>query len=319
MRIPLEIPSSATNWSGTYFLPDPTVGEDPGAPKGFVSDPITIDFDINPSKNAEYISDAVYFGTVEGKFLFDPETTLPFWAGGGQMLRLVMNKDGHTIRTDDFQNPNLWAIKPLLNLSGEVELLDDDDDDNTNPIVDRNPSIPGNPIQPITGAASVGTDGYYYWIYFGTGRYFDDADRTDTTQQSFYGIKEPMSISETSTKLTWDEVELTGVGSYALGRKGLLQVDKILVQESDSGDSQLACRNDNGTVTAANYSCLPSGLASGGALFNELETYIAGKGSCDSTADNCVDGWYRNFYPYSNRERNLGMPTLLGGLVTFTT
>ncbi len=29
------------------------------------------------------------------------------------------------------------------------------------------------------------------WVYFGTGRYFEDADKTDITQQYFYGIKEP--------------------------------------------------------------------------------------------------------------------------------
>ena len=58
------------------------------------------------------------------------------------------------------------------------------------------------------------------------------------------------------------------------------------------------------------------------AIFGKLETYIAGTGNCDSTTnpgDNCVDGWYKDFYPYGNRERNVGQATLLGGLVTFST
>ena len=29
------------------------------------------------------------------------------------------------------------------------------------------------------------------WVYFGTGRYYNDADKSDATQQYFYGIKEP--------------------------------------------------------------------------------------------------------------------------------
>ena len=29
------------------------------------------------------------------------------------------------------------------------------------------------------------------WVYFGTGRYYNDADKSDVTQQYFYGIKEP--------------------------------------------------------------------------------------------------------------------------------
>ena len=35
--------------------------------------------------------------------------------------------------------------------------------------------------------------------------------------------------------------------------------------------------------------------------------------------NNCVDGWYKEFWPYDNREKNIGQATLLGGLVTFTT
>ena len=299
MRIPSSAPTAGTNWTGTYFLPGGSA--DTTAPKGFVSDPITMDFDINPSVSGEYISDAVYFGTVEGDF--DYNASLPYWKGGGQMYRLVMNPAGHTIRLNNYLNPGSWGIKPLLDLSGDVA---------------------GNPIQPITGAASVGTDGNYYWIYFGTGRFFDKDDKTDTTQQTFYGIKEPITISGLDTTVTWDEVELNGTGSNPLGGKGLLQVDEILVPESSAATlAQLACRNNaDGTVAAGDYSCLPTGLNSAGsAYFNKLETYIAGTGSCASSSllDNCVDGWYKKFYPYNNRERNLGQATLLGGLVTYTT
>lgn len=45
---------------------------------------------------------------------------------------------------------------------------------------------------PITaaGTASFGTDNKL-WIYFGTGRYFTPSDAADTSQQRFYGIKDP--------------------------------------------------------------------------------------------------------------------------------
>ena len=42
---------------------------------GFVSEPISVDFDINPAVNGQYVTDAIYFGTVE-------QNQLGFWQGG---------------------------------------------------------------------------------------------------------------------------------------------------------------------------------------------------------------------------------------------
>lgn len=296
MRIAAGRPTAAN--SGTFFLPTGT--EDSNAPKGFVSDLITVDFDINPSASGQYISDAVYFGTVEGAFDYDSGPT--YWKGGGSLYRLVMNGNGHQIGSEDVYTPDFWSIKPLINLGG-------------------------NSGQPITAASSVGTDGYNYWIYFGTGRFFDADDKTDNQQQSYYGIKEPMGMvtgtdGVVRRNLTWGDVNKVGVSTDPAGRKGLLQVDKILVKQSGSpASAQLACRNDAGELVVGDYSCLPSGLQSAeNAYLSNLEIYIAGTGSCSGTSFiNCADGWYRDFFPYKNRERNLGQATLLGGLVTFAT
>jgi len=307
MRIPKGKPTAAT--SGTFFLPggvEYTSAElsSTTAVKGFVSDTSSLDLDLTPSGNGVYDSDVVYFGTIEGSFDY---TSLPKWNGGGQMFRLVMNGDGHTIGVDDYQTPGNWALRPLLDLGGtELNNL--------------------NRKQPISAAPTVGWDGDRYWVYFGTGRFFDKDDKTDVKQQSFYGIKEPISKSITTpvaTKLTWDEVELDGVDSALPGGKGLLQVDEIMVKQSKDNLAPLACRdNTTGGVSVGDYTCLPSGMNSAdSAFFGRLETYIAGTGNCDtaSPGDNCVDGWYRDFYPYLNRERNLGQATLLSGLVTYTT
>ena len=277
----------------------------PGALNGFVSDPITIDFDINPANNGTYVSDAIYFGTVEG--LFDPEVNnaTNYWKWGGHLFRLVMNESGHQIGLDDLSTPNYWKIKPLIDLS-------------VNPYTQYpDPDVIGNPIQSITAAPSVGTDGFNYWIYFGTGRFFDAKDKTDSTQQSFYGIKEPMTVTTTSgittKKLTWKDVTVSKSNDY----KGLWRADQIQVKHSTITDisiPDLAC--SDGTMD-----CLPSDIST----FTGLENYIAGDklnygdGPC-TDGKNCTDGWYLNFFPdYNNRERNLGQATLLGGLVTFTT
>ncbi|MBB5346756.1 hypothetical protein JWG42_15425 [Desulfoprunum benzoelyticum] len=311
LRISNDEPTEDNN-SGTFFLP--AGEEEEPTYKGYVSDPITIDFDINPIPNGSYISDAVYFGTVEGNF--DPNATLPYWQGGGHLYRLVMEPLGHEVGKDGDKTPYDWEIKPLLDLSGKFITVP--------PTVPSDPSVtkfvstvPGNPIQPITAAPSVSTDGYNYWIYFGTGRFFDKDDKTDSTQQSFYGIKEPRS--SIGNTLTWEKVELDKTVN-APGGKGLLQVDQILVKQSENNDADLSCRQ-NAVEPDPGY-CLPSGISK----FSQLEKYIAGTGNCtasdkdpSSVIDNCVDGWYKNFFPYNNRERNLGQATILGGLVTFTT
>jgi len=310
-RIAKGTPSSATAYAGTFTLPNET-----SSLNGFVSDPVTIDFDINPSAAGKYVSDAVYFGTVEGDFATDAVSGARYWKGGGHLYRLVMNKSGHQIGIDDPSTPDVWSInKPLLDLS------------------EGNANRTGGQGQSITAAPAAGTDGYNYWIYFGTGRFFDPDDKADTRQQSFYGIKEPMiPVIDTDTNtitgrmLTWETVEVPRNTSHETtpGSKGLLQVDAIQVQNTlGNGDlSSLTCR-DNTT------DCLPVSSVD---TFGELENYIAVRGACVATDSNmkgnccasdneknCVDGWYKDFYSYNNRERNLGQATLLGGLVTFTT
>jgi type IV pilus assembly protein PilY1 len=45
---------------------------------------------------------------------------------------------------------------------------------------------------PITASPSASIDEHdNVWVYFGTGKYYNEADKTDITQQYFYGIKEP--------------------------------------------------------------------------------------------------------------------------------
>jgi len=189
--------------------------------------------------------------------------------------------------------------------------------------------------QPITASASVGTDGHNFWVYFGTGRFFDAKDKTDDTQHSYYGIKEPavMTVNNLikTRMFTWDEVlfPYDDMAPYP-GKKGLWKVDDIQVGLSRTmATSELTCRSG--------FDCLPPTIAP---FLSSLNNFIGGTGldtwnltdgtktgplQADTTVappcttNNCTDGWYRDFYPYENRERNVGQATLLGGLVTFTT
>jgi type IV pilus assembly protein PilY1 len=253
-------------------------------PNGFVSDPISVDFDINPALKGQFVTDAIYFGTVE------PNALGSWQGGGGHLYRLVMDTTGHTVKVDNASTPDdgSWGIKTLIDLSK----------DNTF----------GNPVQPITAAASVGMDDdKKYWIYFGTGRFFDAEDKRDSTQQSFYGIREPM----VGDKLTWNEVAISGTASESNGVKGNLQrVDTIKVKEFNPDTAvtiqdPITCEEPDLDPLNPVLICPPASIDT----FGKLESHIAKN----------TDGWYKHFAPYENRERNIGQATLLGGLVTFTT
>ncbi|MCK5230514.1 MAG: hypothetical protein KAR13_09635, partial [Desulfobulbaceae bacterium] len=224
-RLPSAMPSAGGDWpeGGTFVLDD--------SGNGFVSDPITIDFYLR----SNYMSDAVYFGTIEGS----PAS----WSG--KMYRLVTHYEENN--TQLVTTPSQW-----------YGLIDPDFVYGNDFTGDADPKNPGALIdagQPITASATVGTDGNNFWVYFGTGRFFNADDKSDTSQQTYYGIKEPMDSNE----FTWATV----------GIADLLQVDQILVQNNTAN---LSC------IDAA--ACLPAGVAT----LPDLATYIGG-----------TDGWYKNF------------------------
>ncbi len=278
-RIPDTAPTSGTNQGGTFTLDA----------NSFVSDIISVDFDLD----SDYMTDAVYFGTVSGTWGADGG------AFGGKLYRLVTRK----LDTDGDQEvtePSDWGglLSP---------------DPNPLPLFDAG--------RPITAAPSVGTDGKHIWVYFGTGRFLHSDDRTDSSSnalQTYYGVKEPMSFAtvsgECTSTFTWETVEKTPTGASPteLGELGLLQVDQINVASAESADTAALSCVGGGTA------CLP--LTGGTPLsnFQELLNYIVGTGEgCAADDDPGTDGWYRNF-PLP-RERNVGQGTLLSGLLTYTT
>ena len=230
----------------------------------FVGDIVSVDFELTP----EYKADAVYFGTVSGSF-----SPTPAWSG--KLYRLptrhkVADVSGHLNRVATA--PHEWSPSILMDVG-----------------------------QPVTAAPAIGWDGRNYWVYFGTGRFLDEREKSDTSQQSYYGIKEPLDADK---EFTWTTVEKTGTHNGIPGDQGLLRVDQIQVHQAGAAvDAVLSCKG-GGTA------CLPSGVT----RFDQLLGYIVGTGY--SAAG--TDGWYLDFSATS-RERNLGQGVLLGGLLTFTT
>lgn len=274
-RIPDSTPSGGSYQGGTFTLDADS----------FVSDIISVDFDLE----TDYKADAVYFGTVSGTW---GDTGGAF---GGKLYRLVTRKMDAATGEQEVTEPSDWSslFSPAIT-------------PNPLPLIDVG--------RPITAAPSVGTDGDNIWVYFGTGRYLHNNDRTDSSSnavQTFFGIKEPMSYAvdagECTSTFTWETVEKTPSGPDP-GELGLLAVDQINVANAETAETATLSCIGGGT------GCLPGGITT----FDALTDYIKGTGEgCDASDTTGMDGWYRDFL--LPRERNVGQATLLSGLLTYTT
>lgn len=227
-----SIDSTKSGEGGVFFIPRTAAGD-----PSYVSDLITVDFDVENDANgsgAFYKSDAVYFGTTDGmdfEHYPAPDNDQTYWDGGGRLFRLVTKvlsagKEVHS-------KPSEWDDQWLA------------DNDPLRMLVDAK--------APITAAPSVGFDGDNFWVYAGTGRFYDKKDKTDDGQYdgttkdlrskvSFFGIREPVDVSTYSCFdgiLSWETInwDINSLSNLSLnhngtpGSRGLMQTDNIIVAE----------------------------------------------------------------------------------------
>ncbi|MFH1154343.1 MAG: discoidin domain-containing protein [Pseudomonadota bacterium] len=198
--------------------------------------------------NLDFNADAVYFGTVSGD-------NVNGW--GGKLRRIVINNNTDT---------GDWV--------GDSTLMDLDS------------VLYG---QPVTAAltAAIESSGMR-WLFWGTGRFFVRADASTVDTQSYYGIKEPFSFSDTNSNGVFDDGEsITGWTWGSVTRAGLINESNAVVYDDKSIQN----------VTVAG-----SPVATWDDLIDEVDK---------------AGGWYMDFA--TQRERNIGQATLLGELLTFTT
>ena len=217
----------------------------------FVSDPINVDFDL------DYNSDVVYFGTVGGN-------STDGWKG--KMRRIVIDNNIST-----------------LNWNGDSVLMDLDA-----VITDPDPDTG----QPITASPTAGVESNgIRWVYWGTGRYLVKSDSVNVDQQSYYGIKEPFSYTDTNDNKKYDIGEPFGGWTWAT------------VSTSNLFDSSNTAVYDDKSITGAHtLDSVPKPITQWDGLIDEIDE---------------SDGWYLNFSDPG--ERNLGQAALLAELLTFTT
>jgi type IV pilus assembly protein PilY1 len=135
---------------------------------------------------------------------------------------------------------------------------------------------------PITAAPSVSSDDNgRLWVYFGSGKLFVDSDQSNTDAQALVGVKEPINFATRAfTDATVSSANLLNTTSYSVFEGGCV--------DTDSSDG---------------YSC--------DMRFEQLEATIE-----QGPSDSQYDGWMIDL---TGGERCITKPTVLGGLVTFST
>jgi type IV pilus assembly protein PilY1 len=267
---------------GNHVLKDPsgsalTGGSPAGpfvAPSAFDDNSQIGDF-ITVDLDLNYATDAMYFGTTSYTV---PDNDIVL---GGKLRRLVLSDPDTGILPT---SPETWDTDSVLIDAG----------------------------QPITTAPTIAMDWKKRtWVFFGTGRFAKQADITDASQQSYYGIKEPWEtigsdnyrvdinedadgdgVDDLENEMTWAEVFSTD----------LLDVSSVLVFENGN----IKDYNDGVTFLPVTDLASPA---------NNIDTFFALENYMET--DPVPRGWKLDFS--ETRERNLGQAALLGDVLTFTT
>ncbi|WP_462325924.1 pilus assembly protein, partial [Desulfoplanes sp.] len=140
---------------------------------------------------------------------------------------------------------------------------------------------------PVTGPVNLGWVDDKVWVYFGTGRFLTSDDVRDTATNYFFGVKEPKKT--TGNAFNFNTVTINyknpSFNNWVKANDILVGLNTGVLNCTDGTDS-----------------CLPSGVTT----LTELAAYNM----------ETPNGWFREFN--ATGERVIGQPTLLGGLVNFT-
>ncbi len=142
-------------------------------------------------------------------------------------------------------------------------------------------------VGPVSAAPTVSADNNgNIWVFFGTGRFLGNADKTNTDQQYFFGMKDPCA-NGTCTQSTTSQ-------ATTASQNNLVDVSSAVVCNPCASGTELSGVTGSTTIDT---------------LGNTIATQ-------NTTSTSNVDGWFTTL-PTSG-ERNLSSATILGGTVFFT-
>ena len=228
---------------------NPTPGTVSLPDKGFMGSPVTVDLSVDYSVNVAYIGES------------DQDNTGKSFGGLYRLqvpaaLDYVNSVDPVLLYT---VNPSTWVLSQMLQTDA-----------------------------PITAApsAAVGTEdsAHSLWLYFGTGRYLSNGDKTDSSQQYLIGLKDPY---------------YNGLLSDA-ERLDILDAEPLVAFDSIDVNTNHLLFNTTGMR-----------------IYTDGSTSIAGTTFSDLKIEQSYDeryacGWYKNL---ESGERIINKPSLLGGIL----
>lgn len=237
-----------------------------GDVKSFMGDPITLD------SNLDFKVDVIYAGIVKTNTPTPPATTPAYI---GKMYRLTT---GALSLIGTPQTVSTWGI------TGQVPttLLRTFTSNGTTGTC----ASTGCSVGPVTAAPTVSADhANNIWLFFGSGRFLSDGDKSDPATQYFFGVKDPCATSASCTQ------DATSQSNNLLNVSGAVVCNPCATATEVTGVGTTGTNTDLGQVQ-------------------------------DSVLN--VDGWFTtlsNLFPTGNlaAERSLSAPTILGGTVFFTT
>lgn len=232
--------------------------------KEFFGDLVSMDRDL------DYRADVVYGGTVMD------DQSAP-WRG--KMYRLTtgdVSVSPTPVASGLSTDPTKWGY-----LQAPTEVIDSFLLDGATPVTKETGPILAAPTVTLDDANKV-------WVFFGTGRYFSDSDKTDTSTQYFFGIKDSV-LSSACTQSSATSC-----------------VDNDLV--NISGASICTTCAVNGNVTGVTAT-----VGAGSVTVTDFDN------SSSSTSlvqlVKTKDGWVTTMP--DSRERVLAAPALMGGVIFF--
>jgi type IV pilus assembly protein PilY1 len=152
------------------------------------------------------------------------------------------------------------------------------------------PCTGSTPAGPITASPALTADNNNnFWVFFGTGRFFSQNDKTTSDPQYAFGVKDPVANSTACTESTTTSCQ----------KNNLLDVSNVSVCLTGVG----TCGTTTSQVTGI------SGITDYSSLVNRITN--------TTNPALSMDGWFVTL-PNAG-ERSLSKPTVLGGSVFFTT
>jgi type IV pilus assembly protein PilY1 len=259
----------------------------PNSECSFFGHPTAVDTDL------DYRMDMIYFGNTICNATAAPcngnvgSGTPPAPTWKGRMYRLAIASTANPALGTE-TNPCEWGVGTTTCVHTPSVLLDD--------FACSGSCTGASQVGPVTAAPSVTQDdANKLWVFWGTGRYFTNADKINADTQHFFGVKDlvPTAGCTESSATACEEKDLENVSNA-----------EVCVIGTSTGSGTCAATSQVTGVTGVDSFDASSGSS------NTLLGRIQSK-----------DGWYTTLDDQvaatTSRERSLSKPTIIGGIIFF--